>query len=84
MKSLILLLFLTGVLIIVISYIEKNKTIIKTKIEYRYIPRNFVDDQFNPPKLDKVFNNIFQNRTPWMTYPLNTSDPVKPLPVRNV
>ena len=29
-------------------------------------------------------NDMFGNRTPWMTYPLNSSDPVKPVSARNL
>ena len=84
MKSFILFLFLTGILTIIVSYMRKMKTKVKTKIEYRYIPRNYINDQFNPPKLEKVYDDMFENRTPWMTYPLNSSDPVKPVPSRNL
>ena len=84
MKSFILFLFLTGLLTIIVSYMRKMKTKVKTKIEYRYIPRNYINDQFNPPKLEKVYDDMFENRTPWMTYPLNSSDPVKPVPARNL
>ena len=84
MKSFILFLFLTGLLTIIVSYMRKMKTKVKTKIKYRYIPRNYMNDQFNPPKLEKVYDDMFENRTPWMTYPLNSSDPVKPVPARNL
>ena len=84
MKSFILFLFLTGILTIIVSYMRKMKTKVKTKIKYRYIPRNYINDQFNPPKLEKVYDDMFENRTPWMTYPLNSSDPVKPVPSRNL
>ena len=41
MKSLILLLFITGLVFVIIGYMENYKNCPLPKIEYRYIPRNF-------------------------------------------
>tara|TARA_B100002019_G_C21211154_1_gene569513 strand:+ start:400 stop:687 length:288 start_codon:yes stop_codon:yes gene_type:complete len=36
------------------------------KIEYRYIPRSFNDEQDNPVPLKSIFGKMFSNPSPWV------------------
>jgi hypothetical protein len=54
-----------GILLIVVGYVNQTKEI-QTKIEYRYIPKTFEEEQENLPKVSKIFNNIFEDNNVWL------------------
>ena len=67
MKSLALFFLVLSVVFITMGYMEskmmsqeKEKT-----IEYRFIPRSFLDEQNNPINIKDSLNNIFQKQDPW-------------------
>ncbi len=72
MKSLVVILLCLGIIMIVTGYnksmINNNKN---TKIEYRYVPRTFFEEQNAPQNLQKSFNSLFNDRSTWDTYPIN-------------
>lgn len=55
---------LVGVTIVIygITY-KKNKQ--QTRIEYRFVPRTFKEEQENPVKPSEIFEDIFAKPTPW-------------------
>lgn len=61
MKSLILLLLVSGILMITIGYHQKLRENIqeKTIIEYRYIPRSFYEEQLQPVNVEQSFYDMF-------------------------
>jgi hypothetical protein len=64
-----------GILLIVIGYIKQLQ---KTEpiIEYRYIPRTFEEEQENPPKVGKIFKNMFEDTNVWLSgYKIGTEKP---------
>jgi hypothetical protein len=66
MKSLIMLMTFIGVISIVVGYINQIKKCPPPKVEYRYIPRTFEEDQNNPVKISELFNTMFVEPTPWL------------------
>jgi len=66
MKSFVLLLMFAAFLAITIGYINQIKTCPAPKIEYRYIPRTFEQEQNEPVKLSQLFNSMFVDPTPWV------------------
>ena len=40
------------------------------KIEYRYVPRTFFEEQTAPTDLKKSFSSMFDEPSNWMKYPL--------------
>jgi len=62
MKSLVLLLLVVGVMMITIGYHQKMQESFKKEkvIEYRYIPRSFVEEQTQPVNLQKSFSDMFR------------------------
>tara|TARA_B100001057_G_scaffold478442_1_gene548896 strand:- start:996 stop:1214 length:219 start_codon:yes stop_codon:yes gene_type:complete len=65
MKSLILALFVIGIIICSVGY--QNKLIkgietVNTRVEYRFIPRNIYEDQFGSPNLEQSFQDMFENQ----------------------
>jgi hypothetical protein len=66
MKSLIVLLSFIGIVAVIIGYINQIKQCPPPRIEYRYIPRTFEDEQNDPVKVTKLFRNMFEQPTPWV------------------
>ena len=66
MKSLIIVITFFGVIAIVVGYINQIKKCPPPKVEYRYIPRTFQEDQDNPVKISELFNSLFVEPTPWL------------------
>ena len=67
MKSLALFFLVLSVVFITMGYMEskmmsqeKEKT-----IEYRFIPREFLEEQNNPINIKDSLTNIFQKEDPW-------------------
>lgn len=74
MKSLILLLFITGLVFVIIGYMETYKKCPLPKIEYRYIPRNFYEEQVTEYNLKNTYSDMFNKSDTWAKYPLGNVD----------
>jgi hypothetical protein len=66
MKSIIVLLTFIGIIAVIIGYINQIQQCPPPKVEYRYIPRTFDDEQADPVKVSKLFRNMFEEPTPWL------------------
>ena len=65
MKSLSFLIFVVGIVFTTIGYMEmKIENSNKKLIEYRFIPRNVYDEQFNPQNLKQSFSDMFEKLEP--------------------
>jgi len=67
MKSLIVILTFIGIMSVVVGYINQLKKCPPPKIEYRYVPRTFQQDQENPVKISELYNTMFTEPTPWVS-----------------
>lgn len=59
-------LFILGLLLIIISVVQTNKSSAAPKTIYKYVPRSFMEEQENPVPLDDTFYNMFNDKTPWV------------------
>ena len=66
MKSIIVLLTFIGIVAIIIGYINQIAQCPPPKVEYRYIPRTFEDEQNDPVKVSKLFRNMFEEPSVWV------------------
>lgn len=66
MKSIIIVLFIVGCLFLVIGYVNQIKKCPPPKIEYRYIPRTFKEEQDNPVKVSQLYSQMFEDPSPWV------------------
>ena len=66
MKSVLLFLFFGGILMIVIGYVRQSAVCPAPRIEYRYIPRTFYDEQLSGDSVMKHFQTMFEKETPWI------------------
>lgn len=66
MKTLVLLLFFTAVLMITVGYINQLHKCPPPRIEFRYVPRTFEQEQDNPVRVSQLFNTMFEEPSPWV------------------
>lgn len=61
MKSLVMLFFVVGIVMVSIGYQRKLLTDTKTRtvVEYRYIPRSIYEEQMTPINLQSTFVDMF-------------------------
>lgn len=71
MKSIVLLMFLTGIILMVIGYTKTNDDCPPPKIEYRFIPRDFYQQQLEPNNITSQFNDMFEKQSPNDSYQYN-------------
>lgn len=65
MKSIIVLITFIGIIAIVIGYINQIQQCPPPRVEYRYIPRTFEDEQNDPVKVTKLFKDMFEQPSIW-------------------
>ena len=63
MRSLIILLFLIGVIMIVYDIQKDNCP--PPRIEYRYIPKTFEEEQLEQLPILGIYGDLFTKATPW-------------------
>jgi hypothetical protein len=66
MRTLVVILTFMGIMNIIVGYINQKQTCPEPKIEYRYIPRTFEQDQNNPVKVSDIYSTMFNQPTPWL------------------
>tara|TARA_B100000902_G_C27206457_1_gene861917 strand:+ start:1007 stop:1222 length:216 start_codon:yes stop_codon:yes gene_type:complete len=61
MKSIVMLFFVVGIIMLSVGYQRKILTNTKTKtiVEYRYIPRSIYEEQLSPINLQDTFHSMF-------------------------
>ncbi len=67
-RILILIIIILGIILINKS-ISKEQVIIKEtppKVEYRYIPRTFAEEQMEPIYPSEIFETMFSQPSPWL------------------
>lgn len=65
MKGIILLLFLVGISSIISGYVKSKQQCPPPRVEFRYIPKTFEDDQQNPLPLSSTFGTMFRGKDAW-------------------
>lgn len=66
MKPIILTLFLAGIIFLVVGYVNQIKKCPPPKIEYRFIPRTFEEEQNNPVLVSQLFRDMFEEPSTWV------------------
>ena len=74
MKSLILIFFIIGIVLITKGYMENHSKCPLPLIEYRYIPRNFYEEQITENNLKNMYSDMFNAPDTWAKYPVGESD----------
>ena len=68
MKSIVLLLAMIGIILIAVGYVKSNLQCPPPRIEYRYIPKTFDDEQnVHTPVLSMAgMNSMFEDDSAWI------------------
>lgn len=65
MKSIVLLFFVIGIMMVTVAYhkelLKNAKT--KTIIEYRFLPRSFYEEQLQPSDVHHTFHDMFEKES---------------------
>jgi hypothetical protein len=69
MRSILLLLFAIAIIFITIGYTESRNNCPLPKIEYRYVPRSFYEEQVSGNDVVKLYSDMFNEQDLWATYP---------------
>ena len=76
MQQIILFLLIIGIVLILMGYLELYFDTQKKekKIEYRYIPRNFYEEQITENNLKSLYSDMFNKQDSWSKYPVGDAD----------
>ena len=66
MKFILISLIFIGLGIVLVGYVRSQKECPPTKIEYRYVPRTFVEEQEDPTPVSEIFAKMFIEPSPWI------------------
>jgi hypothetical protein len=68
MKAVIVLILFVGLFLVTHGVYEQQLRTLsqKTKIEYRFIPRSYYDEQLAEAHTSAHFKDMFQKSSPWM------------------
>ena len=65
-RTLIIFILLIAGIFIIIDITKMYYKCPKNKIEYRYIPRSFNDEQENIVPIKSIYGKMFDNPSPWV------------------
>ena len=67
-KSLSFFFMFVGIILIVVGYLQEEVRNKPNRVEYRYVPRTFEEEQASQPPILSVFGAMFSDRVPWQKY----------------
>ena len=65
MKSIVMLLFMIGLVMVVAGFYKKNLKCPPPKVIIKYVPRTFKEEQENPMKTTDIFSKMFKEPSSW-------------------
>ena len=65
MRSLATLLLLAGIVAITIGYTRTTATCPPPRVEYRYVPRKYIDEQMDSSSASEVMTDMATTATPY-------------------
>lgn len=64
---LVFLLFI-ALVFIVVGFVKANHQCAPKRVEYRYVPRTFIEEQQDPTPITDIFAKMFYQSTPWLSH----------------
>lgn len=76
MKALILFLFFVGMILIIHGIYDQKYNELKdnVRVEYRFIPRSYYEEQLQSSTVSAQFKNMFNKESPWYERTISTGD----------
>ena len=68
MKSFVILLMVIGICMVVVGYNKSNQMCPADRVEFRYIPRTFEQEQEAPTPVLSIFGKMFRDEDAWMKH----------------
>lgn len=68
MNVLLLILLLIGFVFITIGYVKANRNCPPQKVEYRFVPRSFVESQESPVPVSDIFAQMFFDSSSFISH----------------
>lgn len=67
MQAFVVLLLFVGIFLVVHSIYEEKLQAVKddVKVEYRFVPRTYYEEQLSNSDVSGKFQNMFENSSPW-------------------
>lgn len=67
MRSVIIFMFCLGVLLVIHSIYEQKYQALKknVRVEYRFIPRTYYEEQLASTPVSSMYKNMFDKESPW-------------------
>ena len=80
MNTILAFIFFTGIFFIIHGiYDQKYKALLRnSRIEYRFIPRTYLEDQMDNTAVTANFDTLFATDSPWFERNVTLSKPSKP------
>lgn len=66
LRPIISMVFFAGMIALIIGYVNQLKKCPPPKVEYRYVPRTFQEEQDNPARVTEIYQTMFHEPTPWI------------------
>lgn len=66
MKSIILLLFIIGIIFIAVGYYKDNQQCPPPIVQFRYVPKTFSQEQDVEEPILSTFSSMFKDNSAWM------------------
>lgn len=54
--------------LIIVGYIRSQRHCPPARVEYRFVPRTFIEDQEAPVPVTDIFAKMFFESTPWLSH----------------
>lgn len=82
MNVFLLLLMLAGFVFIIVGFVKAHRQCPPKKVEYRYVPRSFVESQESPVPISDIFASMFFESSPFLSHSTRPLPP--PTQIRDV
>ena len=66
MNSIAILILFVGIVFLIVGYNKSTNICPRPRIQYRFLPRSFYDEQFNPVTVSDVFSSMFSAPDSWL------------------
>ena len=78
MKSVALLFLLVGIILVVIGYTKTTLKCPPPRVEYRFVPRTFFEEQLSPDQVSTKFQDMFSQSESWWNRVGSVDEPEEP------
>ena len=74
MNSIAILILVIGIIFLIVGYNKTTHNCPPPRIQYRFLPRAFYDEQINPINLENLFGSMFKGQDSWLNRNQNNSE----------